>query len=131
MLQHCYPPSSLDENSQVEGEENTEGRISLGRVFIIGGAEVYMQALRMESCERMLWTRLKGEWECDAYFPRGVLKSVSEYASEGKTGEERETWVVRGQEEMERWVGEEGIGGLKKEGETEWDVVMVEREGER
>ena len=38
-------------------------------------------------------------------------------------------WVVKSREEMEGWTGEEGAGGLRREGEVEFEVSMVEREG--
>ncbi|KAM0795649.1 dihydrofolate reductase-like domain-containing protein [Usnea florida] len=95
----------------------TRGEKELGRVFVIGGAEVYRAALGMECCERILWTRVRGGWECDVWFPEGVLEG------EGKGG-----GVRREREEMERWVGEEGVGGWKREGEVEFEVCMLERE---
>lgn len=114
------------------GEEESES-VRLGRVFVIGGAEIYKHALEMECCERILWTRLRREWECDVFFPRGVLP-VEEGAMGGEEGEDggggsRGRWVRRSTEEMERWVGEEGVGGVRKEGEVEFEVCMLEREG--
>lgn len=108
----------------------------LGRVFVIGGAEIYKHALEMECCERILWTRLRREWECDVFFPKGVLEVADGGlgGSGGGKGEEGESggrgrWVRRSTEEMERWVGEEGVGGLRREGEVEFEVCMLEREG--
>ncbi len=98
----------------------------LGRVFVIGGAEIYRLALEMECCERILWTRLRGEWECDVFFPRGFLPG--EGAGGEAEGEHKGKWVRRSTEEMERWVGEEGVGGVKREGEVEFEVCMLERE---
>ncbi|KAL2047138.1 hypothetical protein N7G274_001157 [Stereocaulon virgatum] len=96
---------------------------TLGRVFVIGGAEIYKSALEMECCGRILWTRVAGEWECDVFFPRGVLP-VGGGGSGGGGGR----WVVRSMGELERWVGEEGVGGLRREGDVEFEVRMVERE---
>ncbi len=127
------------ERGEGEGEEEVEeGKeaeaVRLGRVFVIGGAEIYKLALEMESCERILWTRLRGEWECDVVFPKGVLPVVEGEVVGGGEGEGGEgglkgEWVRRSTEEMERWVGEEGVGGVKREGEVEFEVCMLEREG--
>lgn len=115
----------------VREEEDTES-VRLGRVFVIGGAEIYKHALGMECCERILWTRLSGEWECDVVFPKGVLPVGDEVVGDGKrqggeSGHEGR-WVRRSTEEMERWVGEEGVGGMKREGEVEFEICMLERE---
>ncbi|KAL8903215.1 MAG: hypothetical protein Q9207_004081 [Kuettlingeria erythrocarpa] len=101
------------------------GSKPLGRAFVIGGAEIYKQALELRECERVLWTRLGGEWECDTWFPDGVVGDGVEDGGEGKNG-----WRRRTRREMEEWVGEEGIGGLRREGDVEFEVSMWEREGE-
>ncbi|CAF9917429.1 dihydrofolate reductase [Imshaugia aleurites] len=113
------------------GEGETEP-MGLGRVFVIGGAELYGLALGMECCERILWTRLRGEWECDVFFPGGVLVGGDGGGGgEGGGGESegKGRWVRRSTEEMERWVGEDGVGGVKREGEVEFEVCMLERVG--
>lgn len=114
------------------GEEGEGESVGLGRVFVIGGAEMYKLALGMECCERILWTRLRGEWECDVFFPPGVLAGEDGGVGDGGGGGGgwgRGRWVRRSREEMERWVGEEGVGGVKREGEVEFEVCMLEREG--
>ena len=140
--------------------------MSLGRVFLIGGAEIYKAALspppKAEAeagagagaeqivVDRILWTRIQGAWECDTSFPEGVLpgaddtppqrrgvvdvdgreeedgggKGEEEEKEEG--GEGRRRWVRRSNGEMERWVGEEGVAGVKREGGVEFEVVMLE-----
>ncbi len=113
------PSDARGGRQQRDGQEATE----LGRVFVIGGAEIYDHALRMVNCERILWTRLGGEWECDTFFPEGVLR-VGGAGDAGGDGQ----WVRRSVEEMEEWVGEEGVGGLRKEGEVEFEMFMLERE---
>ena len=104
----------------LEHERQEQGKLALGRVFVIGGADIYKLALRLPSCERILWTRLRGEWECDTFFPEGILP---------EEGEGRGKWVRRSNEEMEEWIGEEGVGGLRREGEVEFEILMAEREG--
>ena len=126
MLQRIYPPAEVRENKTEEA-----GRVALGRVFVIGGAQIYEQALRMECCERILWTKVGWEGECDIFFPGGVLDDEGEGkgGGEGERGGEgkRGEWVKKSKEEMERWVGEEEVGGLRREGEVEFEVCMLER----
>ncbi|KAI4113317.1 MAG: hypothetical protein LQ345_005676 [Seirophora villosa] len=108
--------------SALQTLRSRHGGAELGRVFVIGGAEIYRQALRLAQCERVLWTRLSGEWECDTWFPEGVVADEVEEGGEGKNG-----WRRRTRTEMEEWVGQEGVGGLRKDGETEFEVSMWER----
>lgn len=108
----------------------------LGRVFVIGGADIYKLALGMECCERILWTRIQGQWECDVFFPGGVISPEGDGRGQGEGGGgggggdgqgDKGKWVRRSREEMERWVGEEGVGGVRREGGVEFEVCMFER----
>lgn len=108
----------------VSGEVKGEG---LGRVFVIGGGEVYRAALELRQgggregwVDRMLVTRLKGEFECDTFFPL-VL--------EGEAMEEKQEWTRASTEELEAWTGEEGLDGVKKEGDVEYEFRMYTRSG--
>ncbi|KAL8775307.1 MAG: hypothetical protein Q9209_000314 [Squamulea sp. 1 TL-2023] len=94
----------------------------LGRVFVIGGAEIYRQAIGLKECERVLWTRLSGEWECDTWFPKGVVGDGVEEDAGGKHG-----WKRRTRGELEEWTQEEGVGGVRKEGNVDFEVSMWER----
>lgn len=93
----------------------------LGRVFVIGGAEIYKQAIELQECKRVLWTRLSGEWECDTWFPEGIV-------GDGKGCGRENGWEQRTRGELEDWV-REGVGGLRKEGDVEFEVSMWERGG--
>ncbi|KAI4715658.1 hypothetical protein E4T48_08157 [Aureobasidium sp. EXF-10727] len=44
----------------------------MGRVFVIGGAAIYKQALDMDQAKTILLTRVEGEWDCDTDFPVDV-----------------------------------------------------------
>lgn len=115
---------SVDEgNAEFEREGEGEGgiqigRVRLGRVFVIGGAEIYRIALGMEECERVLWTRLGKEFECDTHFPPGVLKD-----EDAEGGE----WERKSSEELDEWTGEQGAGKSKQESDMDFQVVMMER----
>ncbi|KAI4205580.1 MAG: hypothetical protein LQ350_000359 [Teloschistes chrysophthalmus] len=96
---------------------------NVGRVFVIGGAEIYKQAIELKECKRVLWTRLAREWECDTWFPDGILGDGDDEEAMGKNG-----WRRRTREELEDWTGEKGAGGKRKEGEVDFEISMWERE---
>ncbi|KAK4173942.1 dihydrofolate reductase-like domain-containing protein [Triangularia setosa] len=111
---------SLEKALQWVDEEEGD---KVGRVFVIGGAEIYKAALGLKEARRVLLTRVEREWECDAFFPLELT-------------EREEGWRRVGQEEMDGWVGEEVPKGrqVEKEGtgeETGYEFEMWERVGER
>lgn len=110
-----YPP--LDFNLVASASEKPED-FALGRVFVIGGAEIYDRALQMENCDRVLWTRLECDWECDVWFPgRKIL-------GDGGSGTE---WVRRSKDHMDIWCGENGVGGRSEDGDVGWKIELWER----
>lgn len=110
-------------SSVLEGLQRLqEQREDLGRVFVIGGAEIYKQAIGMQECKRVLWTRLSAEWECDTWFPEGIVSDGVEEGRERENG-----WKRRTRDELEQWVQEQGVGGVRKEGDIEFEVSMWER----
>lgn len=65
----------------------------IGRVFVIGGAAIYKQALDMEQAKNILLTRVEGEWDCDTEFPVDV--------------EVEKEWVRRDKSELDGFAGED------------------------
>lgn len=131
-LQTMYAVSPSEQQQENPGrdteqrkgqDQESEDRVGLGRVFVIGGAEIYKNALKMANCERVLWTRLAGEWECDVFFPEGTLPD----SSKGDPDNHNNIWLRRTDDELDAWVGEECVSGLKKEGKVEFEVVMVQK----
>lgn len=41
----------------------------LESVFVIGGQQIYDQAVRMPQCQRIFATHIQGSFDCDAFFP--------------------------------------------------------------
>lgn len=95
-----------------------DSTVGLGRVFVIGGASIYEQAMGMDCCDRVLWTRIRKEFECDVHFPRG--DGLGEH-------NERSGWQQKSKEELRQWCGEEGVGEVQTEGDVEFEVQMWER----
>ncbi|KAJ5628714.1 Dihydrofolate reductase [Penicillium lividum] len=98
----------------------------LGKIFVIGGAEIYGAALRMQFDSprpvRVVMTNVvrKGEdgvevpFECDTFWPLDGM-------------DERNGWRSASPEELTEWVGEEVSGEWKREGEVEVQMVGFEK----
>jgi dihydrofolate reductase len=97
-------------------QQGVEGEGRLGRVFVIGGGEIYRAALEMREARRVLLTRVRSEFECDTFFP------VKLDEVDGDAG-----WRRAGQDEMDAWVGEEVPRGVQAEAGTEYEFEMWER----
>ncbi|KAK1640404.1 dihydrofolate reductase-like domain-containing protein [Colletotrichum phormii] len=93
----------------------------LGRVFVIGGAQIYGAALEVPEAKRVLLTRVLGEFECDAFFP---LKLGGDDES-GGSGEGQ--WAQVEKKGLDEWVGEEVEGGEIEENETRYEFQMWEK----
>lgn len=137
--QQSSAPSPSPPPSQPPKHPPSPHDFALARTFIIGGAQLYAAALALPNCERVLWTRVEREYECDTWFPRRVLPLDVEKEGEDVEGKGEDIddkkdgtggrWVRRSREEMEGWVGEEGVAGRREEGGLGFEVLMVERVG--
>ncbi|KAH7061146.1 dihydrofolate reductase-like domain-containing protein [Macrophomina phaseolina] len=94
----------------------------LGRVYVIGGAQLYGAALRMQEARYVLLTRVWREYECDTVFPVDVV------GPEGKGGE---GWVRKSNGELSEFVGETIEAGRLRDGkdgeEVEFEFCLFER----
>lgn len=43
--------------------------MEVGEVFVIGGGQVYEQAVKHEACNKIYLTHIQGEYDCDTRFP--------------------------------------------------------------
>ncbi|CAG8364308.1 unnamed protein product [Penicillium salamii] len=99
-------------------------REELGKVYVIGGAEIYNASLNMKREElqgrglRVVMTnvvRKDGEpFECDTFFPLDKL-------------DEGNGWRTASPTEVSEWVGEEVDGEWKSEGDVEVQMVGFEK----
>jgi dihydrofolate reductase len=67
--EYAVPPaveraSDLDQALRLAGER-AAGR----RVFVIGGAELYAEAIAHPACAGIYLTRIMADYDCDAFFP--------------------------------------------------------------
>jgi dihydrofolate reductase len=102
---------SIEEGLGVLGGEG-----DIGRVFVIGGAQLYRTALEA-GAERVLFTKVRTEYECDVHFPVDL---------EGGEG----GWKRKSVGELGEWVGEDLGTGVEKEGDVEYEFCMFERDVE-
>lgn len=94
----------------------------IGRVFVIGGAQIYAAALKLPEARRVLLTRIDTDFECDAFFSL----RLSEEAGQARGGEEVR-WARRSHEELDAWAGEEVPAGVQEENGTQYEFQMWER----
>lgn len=66
---------SLDEAFEKVEKYLKNEDVILEEVFIIGGANVYAQAIEHKDCEKLYITEIDKEYNCDAFFP-SFSKSV-------------------------------------------------------
>jgi dihydrofolate reductase len=84
-----------------------------GRVFLIGTREVYREAIKMENCERILFTEVQGDVETDVDFPVEFRKG---------------RWKQASHERLEKFVGGDVHKGTITDGKLAYEFQMWERE---
>jgi dihydrofolate reductase len=104
--------SSLEQALKFAGDQP-----SVGRVFVIGGAQIYEAALRLPEAKRILLTSLERDFECDTLFP--------DFKKEGESGK----WDKKSVEEQAAWTGEEKevVEGEHEEAGTKYQFQMWEK----
>ncbi|KAL2168172.1 hypothetical protein VTG60DRAFT_289 [Thermothelomyces hinnuleus] len=111
------------------------GRPGVGRLFVIGGAQIYRAALETAQARRVLLTRVRTEFECDTFFPLRLDEANADAAADDADADAvvvaaaaaAKGWRRSGQEEMDAWVGEEVPRGVQAEAGTEYEFEMWER----
>ncbi|KAM3473311.1 hypothetical protein MY8738_008437 [Beauveria namnaoensis] len=115
-------PPSLEEPvrvSSVEGAlEYARAHSGGGRVFVIGGGQIYAAVLRRPEARRVLLTSIDAEYECDTFFP--IKLGTDEGTEPG--------WTRRSDEEWKAWTGEETEDGRREEAGIKYEFQMWERE---
>lgn len=93
-----------------------------GRVFVMGGAQIYGAALQLPEAKRVLLTSLNAEYDCDVFFPLDLTT-----AGGGKAA--AEGWKRRSTSQLREWTGQEDVaeGGQEEAGVT-YEFQMWERE---
>lgn len=88
-----------------------------GKVFVIGGGQIYAAALELKEAKRILLTKVMSDFECDTFFS---LKLDDEGGSSSG-------WVKRSKEELDSFTGEVVPEGVQVENDTSYEFQMWER----
>jgi dihydrofolate reductase len=89
---------------------------NIGRVFVIGGAEIYKAALAEKQTKRILLTRVLTDFECDTFFPALLTED-----GEGE-------WKKKSKYELDQWTREPVPDGVQDENEIQYVFEMYERD---
>ncbi|KFY80735.1 hypothetical protein V499_00443 [Pseudogymnoascus sp. VKM F-103] len=92
-----------------------EASNEIGKVFVIGGAEIYRMAIQEQATKRILVTKILSDFDCDTFFP------ISLPGDDGQ-------WTKKGKEELDAWVGEDVAPGEQEENGIKYVFEMYERE---
>jgi dihydrofolate reductase len=86
------------------------------RAFVIGGAQIYKEALEKADTKRILLTRVLTDFECDTFFP---VQLNEDGTADG--------WTRKTKDELDSWVGETVPEGVQEENGTRYVFEMWER----
>ena len=86
------------------------------RAFVIGGAQIYKEALEKAETKRILLTRVLTDFECDTFFP---VQLNEDGTADG--------WTRKTKDELDSWVGESVPQGVQEENGTRYVFEMWER----
>ncbi|KAH7170317.1 dihydrofolate reductase-like domain-containing protein [Dactylonectria macrodidyma] len=103
-------------NSLEAALQYVRARADVARVFVMGGAQIYDAALKLQDeARRVLLTSIDREFDCDAFFPLRL-------GDGGMTN-----WIKRPREALEQWTGQEVVEGGQEEAGTQYEFQMWEK----
>lgn len=83
-----------------------------GRVFVIGGAQMYNLAIQQADCSHILLTRVKSKVDCDTFFPTIDDKKFR----------------LASHQELEDYVEQQCPQGIQKHKELEYEFTLYIKE---
>ncbi len=63
------PAGVKTHHSLEDALKSLEAHRDIHQIFIIGGADLYAQAVTLPECRRLFLTRIDADFECEAFFP--------------------------------------------------------------
>jgi dihydrofolate reductase len=68
---YALPEGVLRASSLTEALESLGGprRSDIGKIFVIGGAQVFAEAIVHPACQSLYLTHISGSFDCDVFFP--------------------------------------------------------------
>ncbi|KAH0565598.1 hypothetical protein GP486_001013 [Trichoglossum hirsutum] len=113
-------------STESSGGADSEGRkLRIGKIFIIGGAEVYKAALSLPETRRILLTSIRSDMDCDTFFPLDLHDQQQGDGTPG--GTESGRWVEMSQDELEAFAGVKVPRGVQLEANIQYEFTMYER----
>ncbi|KAF2456360.1 dihydrofolate reductase-like domain-containing protein [Lineolata rhizophorae] len=86
----------------------------VARIFVIGGSAVYEAALRHPRVRSVLLTKVHREYEdADTFFPVDLDRDAG--------------WTKRDTRALEAFADQEGLGGMKRNGDVEFEFCLYEK----
>jgi dihydrofolate reductase len=69
--QHDYPlqADAVRAGSLEEALEMANGPADVESVFVVGGGEIYREAIEHSLCQQVFLTHVEGDFDCDVFFP--------------------------------------------------------------
>lgn len=92
----------------------------VGKVFVIGGAEVYKAALELPNTKRILLTRIMSDFECDTTFPMTLSSSGLSSSAQ--------RWEKKEKKELDAWAGKDIPSGKQEENGINYVFEMWEKQ---
>jgi dihydrofolate reductase len=78
------------------------------RIFVIGGAQIYREAIKHANCNRILLTRIRSKVDCDTYFPE-IDETLFRLASH---------------EELEQFAGSQVVQDIQTHNNIDYQFTM-------
>jgi dihydrofolate reductase len=69
----------------------SKGDRDVGDVFVIGGAQVFSEAIHHPLCQKIYLTQIQGRFDCDVFFP-DIPSKFKKIESSRKIGENEKTF---------------------------------------
>ncbi len=117
------PPAATAEPVRVSSVEKAlqyAREHCIGRVFVMGGAQIYSAALELPEAKRVLLTSLDAEFDCDVFFPLD-LRDGGKAAADG--------WARRSTQQLREWTGQEDVSDDgQEEAGIKYEFQLWERE---
>lgn len=128
VLRHLQASHQQQENGSGGVGSSTTSKAA-GKVFVIGGGEIYAAALKLQEARRVLLTSVMDEFECDTHFPLALVSPSGEEEEKGGKGGKgaAEGWERQNKDALDAWTGEEVPNGIQEESGTRYEFQMWER----